>query len=449
MRTIERVLKFHLAFALVAVSFIPNNPVTAQTPLFNGELYIHLMQGPNQPANNPGWIYVDAQGVVWGAAEDGYPITHEFDHLSNYTTSFLLDHVEDIGAAPDYVIGFGQYKITVNGHFIFVDYRDCDYPGSYSDADIHVYYQVSTGLFYKDSGLTQQISSGSTVDVWGDGRKSAGTPTQSCFVIPVTVQNNFVGGQIVVDGSTYTSPRTASFSLYSNHSIAAVSPQSLGSANYVWCAWSDGGAQTHNISVHGNSDSQIYTANFLGTYISGPGYLYKGQTGTYDSNPSGGSGNRSYQWYKKLDGSPTWYTRGTSQTQQERMITTAFTLKVEVIDNVYNKTATDTIYVTYGALSGEDSTDGSNNSGRITNLMNYPNPFNPQTTISYKLPAETQVTLKVYDLFGREVATLVEAWQSAGEHKISFDASHLTSGVYWYRLQAGATSHVKKMILAK
>ncbi len=82
--------------------------------------------------------------------------------------------------------------------------------------------------------------------------------------------------------------------------------------------------------------------------------------------------------------------------------------------------------------------------------QNYPNPFNPATTLSYDLPEATSVTLSVYDILGREVVTLVDKeHQVAGRHRYTFDASHLASGVYIYRLNAGNISAVKRMVLAK
>jgi hypothetical protein len=81
--------------------------------------------------------------------------------------------------------------------------------------------------------------------------------------------------------------------------------------------------------------------------------------------------------------------------------------------------------------------------------QNYPNPFNPTTTISYGVPQQSMVTLKVYDILGNEVATLVNEVQQAGNHAISFDASKLTSGVYIYRMQAGSFTQTKKMILLR
>jgi hypothetical protein len=81
--------------------------------------------------------------------------------------------------------------------------------------------------------------------------------------------------------------------------------------------------------------------------------------------------------------------------------------------------------------------------------QNYPNPFNPSTTILFSIPTSEFVTLKVYDVLGREVATLVNENLSAGSYSYNFDAKNLTSGVYLYKLQAGKYSETKKMILTK
>jgi glucuronoarabinoxylan endo-1,4-beta-xylanase len=81
--------------------------------------------------------------------------------------------------------------------------------------------------------------------------------------------------------------------------------------------------------------------------------------------------------------------------------------------------------------------------------QNYPNPFNPTTAISYQLPVASEVSLKVYDLLGREVATLLNERRNAGVHRINFNATNLSSGTYFYRLQAGTFTQTKKMILVK
>ena len=81
--------------------------------------------------------------------------------------------------------------------------------------------------------------------------------------------------------------------------------------------------------------------------------------------------------------------------------------------------------------------------------QNYPNPFNPATTISYSLPAERKVIIKVFNLLGREVAELVNEEKGAGSYQVSFNASSLSSGVYFYRIRAGDFVQTKKMILLK
>ncbi|MGD0591188.1 MAG: C25 family cysteine peptidase [Bacteroidota bacterium] len=81
--------------------------------------------------------------------------------------------------------------------------------------------------------------------------------------------------------------------------------------------------------------------------------------------------------------------------------------------------------------------------------QNYPNPFNPTTIISYQLPAQSIVTLKVFDILGREVKTLVNDRQSAGLHSVTFNASNLSSGVYFYQLQAGSYNATKKLVYLK
>ncbi len=81
--------------------------------------------------------------------------------------------------------------------------------------------------------------------------------------------------------------------------------------------------------------------------------------------------------------------------------------------------------------------------------QNYPNPFNPTTNIQYTLMKSGLVTLSVYDILGRRVTTLVNQVQTAGVHMISFDASRLSSGVYFYRIESGAFLSVKKMMLLK
>jgi endoglucanase len=81
--------------------------------------------------------------------------------------------------------------------------------------------------------------------------------------------------------------------------------------------------------------------------------------------------------------------------------------------------------------------------------QNYPNPFNPSTLISYQLPANTHAELKVFDVIGREIETLVDERQDAGDHAVLFNAANLPSGVYFYSLQAETYLDIKKLLLLR
>ena len=81
--------------------------------------------------------------------------------------------------------------------------------------------------------------------------------------------------------------------------------------------------------------------------------------------------------------------------------------------------------------------------------QNYPNPFNPVTTIEYTIPANSNVTLKIYDILGKEITTIVDKYQTQGSYIVNWNASNYSSGIYVYKLTAGSFIESKKMILSK
>jgi len=81
--------------------------------------------------------------------------------------------------------------------------------------------------------------------------------------------------------------------------------------------------------------------------------------------------------------------------------------------------------------------------------QNYPNPFNPSTKISWQSPVGSHQILKIYDMLGKEVATLVDEYLPAGTYETEFSADGLSSGIYFYKLQAGSFVETKKMILLR
>jgi hypothetical protein len=117
------------------------------------------------------------------------------------------------------------------------------------------------------------------------------------------------------------------------------------------------------------------------------------------------------------------------------------------VPNVRIYSTANTLTVTYNTVGIEEN----NGENPIVYLLsqNYPNPFNPTTKITYKIQSAGFTRLVVYDIMGREVATLVNEKQSAGTYQVEFDGSGLSSGVYYFRLNAGNYISVKKMVLLK
>lgn len=143
------------------------------------------------------------------------------------------------------------------------------------------------------------------------------------------------------------------------------------------------------------------------------------------------------------------------------------------VDNILKD---DTVWVTFAYIAGDDFEGLKTNAERAIEIardagwinaiptevadtdmlpkdyslsQNYPNPFNPSTKISYSIPKQSYVSIKVFDVLGREVATLLNREQPIGNYEVAYDASTLTSGVYFYRIQAGDFVDTKKMILLR
>ena len=104
---------------------------------------------------------------------------------------------------------------------------------------------------------------------------------------------------------------------------------------------------------------------------------------------------------------------------------------------------------TYGSGNTVSNENWDNTIEGFSLHQNYPNPFNPSTQISFALPAASEVKLRVFDMLGRNVATLVNSRKAAGIHTVNFDAGNLSSGTYIYRLEAGNFTKTRKLMLIK
>jgi hypothetical protein len=82
-------------------------------------------------------------------------------------------------------------------------------------------------------------------------------------------------------------------------------------------------------------------------------------------------------------------------------------------------------------------------------FQSYPNPFNPSATIKFSIPRSETVTLKIFDILGKEVRTIIQGWYEAGTHSVQFDATGLATGTYMYRLKAGTLHATQRMVLMK
>lgn len=258
--------------------------------------------------------------------------------------------------------------------------------------------------------------------------------------VDVTVKNSPSGGSVIVDGVTQSSPYTTKWNRGSNHTIGALVSQQIGSDIYFFSSWSDQSGRVHSVSSNNMSETYIaYLDRIFGSVvISGPSSIPYKENGTWNAVPNGGSGSFQYNWYK--DGTPV----STSSSYTTRS-TVNFTLELSVTDTKQNITKSDTKYITIGGTPPKISLLPEN----FNLSQNYPNPFNPKTKINFQLPEANEVTLKVYDISGREVVELVNCYMRPGYHSVNFEADNLPSGVYIYKIKAGKFTDVKKMTLMK
>ena len=198
------------------------------------------------------------------------------------------------------------------------------------------------------------------------------------------------------------------------------------------------------------------TNTMLSASITG---ITSGCSGTYtwSSNVSGGSGSYTYQWETSTNGITYTYAGSSSSYTGTLPPSSDLYLKLTVTSGGQEETDFQWVENLDGspACGGSKTLvvdeDASEEAQPETFTLQdaYPNPFNPTTAIAFDLPLGSEVRLAVYDMLGREVARLVDGYREAGVHQVTFDATHLPSGVYLYRMQAGGFEDARLITLMK
>jgi len=116
---------------------------------------------------------------------------------------------------------------------------------------------------------------------------------------------------------------------------------------------------------------------------------------------------------------------------------------------LFNLSGPQQVWASYGCTGTVTGINDPTIPADYTLSQNYPNPFNPTTTVEFSIPKSGFVTLKIYDVLGKEVGVVVNEVKNAGSYRVDINASNLTSGVYFYKLEAGDFSQIKKMMLLK
>jgi len=224
-----------------------------------------------------------------------------------------------------------------------------------------------------------------------------------------------------------------------------------------------GYVDTTRIAAHGNSMGAFVTAAVVGTYP----HLFR-----VASQSAGGVNDFKLSWTKSPQASgitvPYQHHHGDADTtvpiaddyRLDSILAAKGTVHQFYVYPGYNHvmmgfdstmlTRVHAWYITYGLLPASAvSETGGSAPAQYSLAQNYPNPFNPTTTISYDLPQSTHVRLRVFDGLGRAVATLADGIEQPGAHEATLDAAKLASGVYYYRIEAGAFAATKRMVLIR
>lgn len=247
-----------------------------------------------------------------------------------------------------------------------------------------------------------------------------------------------------VDNINYTTLQFFNWTLNSNHSLTAVSPQTMGSYRYIFRNWSDGGDTSHNVTI--TPQSGTFTVNY--------GIQYKLITSSQPSNIPAviSAGNLFYDsaYTVNLSVTPqlqynnqTWFFQRWQGNGNGSYTGPNPGVQIHMNNVIVESAVWDTV-APIGIININTGVPKA-----FALHQNYPNPFNPSTRIKFDIPKTGYVSIKLYDIVGNEVAVITDGIQNAGYFEAEFNASNYASGVYFYKMESESFSDVKRMILIK
>ncbi|HEX2787393.1 MAG TPA: T9SS type A sorting domain-containing protein [Ignavibacteria bacterium] len=262
----------------------------------------------------------------------------------------------------------------------------------------------------------------------------------------VSVGTNKGNLSFKVNGTTYSTPQLFTWDINSAQTIEAVTPQVSGNSQNVFVNWSTG-QTTPVLNLNINAEQSQYTANFKTQYkviaLLNPAGIPVTVTNGNMFHDSGSAVNINVTPYSvQFNGRTYWFQRWQGAGNGSYTGTSAsFTLSN--LSNAVNQ------IVYYDTINTGISSIGSEIPNVYKLYQNYPNPFNPTTNIKFDIPQQGFVTLKIYDMLGKEVALLSNQVLQAGRYEANWNASGMPSGVYFYKLVTPAYSEIKRMVLIK
>jgi len=260
----------------------------------------------------------------------------------------------------------------------------------------------------------------------------------------LTVGTNRPGiANFTVNGTSYNQTQELIYPNGTNVNVTAVSPRTIGSTQYVFTNWSNGGDTTQTINLSSNLNLsasykvqyKLLTTSTQGTTFGGNVFYDSGTSATFAISSRIINNGGTVYYFRGWTGSGS----GSYTSPDSSGNDSSVTINV-VAPLVESARWTTTVGIT---------SLGSEVPAEYSLKQNYPNPFNPSTVINFSIPKSGFVSIKVYDITGREVAVMLNEFKAAGNYSVDQNFTNFNSGVYFYKIQAGEFTDIKKMTLLK